>query len=172
MSRNPATGWHERATTGALFEPTKESFVFAVKHSTPVDPNGLTVAFFAPKRAVDADGRALTLEQADFDALVSGASAVAALPRTCQWRVASEVTCRPINYIKFKDEKTQQTVDVYNWNERTRALEEQTEGYTELPDPIQNLLKLAHEAAHGAIPERGSDLELVQKVKDVLQSTA
>ena len=121
---------------------------------------------------MDADGRALTLVQAGFDALVSAGSAVAALPRTFQWHVASEITCHPINYIRFEDGTAQQTVEVYNWNEETRELEKPTEGYTELPDPIQNLLKLAHEAAHGASPERGSDLGLVRIVKYVLQSTA
>jgi len=168
MSHNSIAGWHRRATIGALFEPTAESLVFAVKHSTPVDPKGFTAAFFAPNHAVDADGRALTLVQADFDALVSAASAVAALPRTFQWRVTSEITCHPINYIRFEDGTAQQTVEVYNWNEETRELEEPTEGYTELPDPIQNLLKLANEAAQGASRKRGSNPGLVRKVKDVL----
>jgi len=170
MSYNSATGWRERATTGEQFKPTAESLEFAVRHATPVDPDGFTVALFKPNRAVDAQGRALTLEQADFDALVSVASAVAALPQTFQWRVYSDRTSRPIDYITLKDGDAQRSVGVYNWNEQTRTLEQSTEGFTDLPDPIQNILKLASEAAQDGRPERGSDPGLVREVKDILGS--
>ncbi|KAH7100765.1 hypothetical protein BKA62DRAFT_705566, partial [Auriculariales sp. MPI-PUGE-AT-0066] len=119
----PATGWHQRATAGTLFEPTAEALQFSVVQSTPVNPEGFTLALFAPDRAIDAQGRALTLDKADFDTLVSAASDVATLPPTFQWRVASPITSRPLDYITTAIGGEQKTTTVYNWNQNTRALE-------------------------------------------------
>jgi len=107
---------------------------------------------------------------ADFHALVSAASAVAALPQTSQWRVACEASCCPINQITLKDGSGLRRVGVYNWNEETRALEEPIGGFSDLPDPIQNLLKLTNEAEESGLPEINSDPALVRETRDVLES--
>ena len=84
MIDNPASGWRKRATIGRLFKPTLEAFEFAVINSWLDNRETLTLALFTPNHAVDSQGHTLTLEQADFHALVGAASAVAALPQTFQ----------------------------------------------------------------------------------------
>lgn len=53
-----AAGWYARSTPlpSANFYPTLNMLLFSVFASTPVNPDGFSVAFFRPNIAVDAAG--------------------------------------------------------------------------------------------------------------------
>ncbi|THH21074.1 hypothetical protein EW146_g412 [Bondarzewia mesenterica] len=55
----PGQGWHARAQahpSGSAYEPTRTDLTFILQHKTKVEPEGLSLALFAPDTAVDAMG--------------------------------------------------------------------------------------------------------------------
>ena len=96
MTNSPShSGWRHRSSPhpdGPSYTPTRESLVLALTRSTPVHPDGFTVALFEPNVAVDALGEVRRLAEDDFDYLKGLAQRAASLPLAGgyrnQWRCA------------------------------------------------------------------------------------
>lgn len=149
-------GWYARATPTDAFEPTRDALALAVLHSTPAAPDGLTLALFAPDRAIDAHGRTLRLPAADFAALVALAQRTLALPRPFQWRVAARASSAPIDNVAVGPAGVH--YGVYNGNTGATELAPAVGGRTHLPEEIAELLARAREAAPAGWPRAVPEL--------------
>lgn len=169
-----SSGWHSRAQpfTGT-FEPTRDALVLASIHSTPVNPEGFTLALFTPNIAVDARGAALTLEQADFDALKSLSNravdpAEVPSPGTFrnQWAIAHPITSRPIDRLLVKNSEGFAEVSVSGYEQGKTTLRAPVGEITELPAVLYDVFGLILEAREDGPGEANADL--VGKVKELL----
>ncbi|EJD36929.1 hypothetical protein AURDEDRAFT_116972 [Auricularia subglabra TFB-10046 SS5] len=156
----PPAGWHSRATLipADSVQPSKEDFALAVVCSAMGRPFHLLLALFAPDRAIDARGRALQLDPADYAAFLALMPA-----ESTHWRVHSAVTCRPGYSIITPTSES----GVYNWNLRSRELD----GGGELPEHVWTLIKEAHEKGlddDGGVQESESKAN-VMAVRNILQ---
>lgn len=165
-----AQGWHARATehTGS-FAPAKEDVLLNALLNSPVEPNGFTVSIVKPNIAVDARGKVLSLSNDDFAAFEAKIEEVKALPQTSgfrgQWRVKQQRTSYPIDIIQIPGEAER---SVYGWSATTSTLEETTNGYTTLPEPLQTLIGWAREAREGYHRGQADGTE-IEKVKNILE---
>lgn len=165
-----AQGWHARATeyTGS-FNPLKKDVELNILINSQVEPSGFTLSLIKPNLAVDARGKVLTLSASDFAAFEAKVNEVKALPHTSgfrgQWRVRQQRTSYPIDIVQIPGEAER---SVYGWSATTTTLEEPTNGYTTLPDPLQTLIGWAKEAREGYQRGQG-DQTVIDKVKHLLE---
>jgi hypothetical protein len=180
---SPTAGWHARATplSGSertSFEPSLSALVFASIHSTPVNPEGFTLALFTPDLAVDARGALLRLTPDDFSAL-SDLARMAVNPNEVpetgtfrnQWAIAHPITSRPIDRLlvpsygdiagEFKE------VQVSGYQKGRTRLRAPVGEKTELPDVLHELFGLIQEGSEDGPGE--PDETLVGRVKVLLE---
>ncbi|CAG7848945.1 SubName: Full=Uncharacterized protein {ECO:0000313/EMBL:CCA71966.1} [Serendipita indica DSM 11827] len=151
-----AAGWHARAvehaktSTDAAYVPKKEDLVVSVLINSPVEPEGFTMALFKPSHVVDASGRVLNIASSDYEAFETLVDKIKELPSTGsfggQWRVKHARTSYPIDRILIPGHAE---VGVYGWSKDADELEEETQGYTNLPKELQTFVGLAKEAREG-----------------------
>ena len=96
---NPTTtptsaGWHARVLSSPPltdFVPTRDLLQFTLLRSTPAQPEGLTLALFAPDIAIDAAGRVHHIQASDFATLTTLSTRILDLPNTGSfmntWRI-------------------------------------------------------------------------------------
>ncbi|KAJ3506498.1 hypothetical protein NLJ89_g6838 [Agrocybe chaxingu] len=159
---SPYSGYLARAEALPEFEPTRSALKLAVLRNAPADPEGFTLAFFAPGVAVDAKGSAYTLTKDDYEGILSLAESVKNLPKTGGfrnlWRVKQDRTSQPIERILSPKpaltaspspdgyEAEYVETSVYGFDKRHRLLKEPVDGYTELPEDLWELTGLGLEA--------------------------
>lgn len=153
-----ATGWHSRSPAETAPSEFKD-VVFGLLYSTPVEPEGFTMALFKDQTAVDAMGKVQKLSQADYDAFLD---VVGSVPdEKDQLRVKQDRTSFPIDTIVIPSEG--KSVGVYGWSKDKQELE----NGGSLPDSVQKLIAYGREARTGYV--RGEkDEALIQKVLDLL----
>lgn len=122
------------------------------------------MALLRPSSVVDASGRVYTMAQDDFAAFEETIEAVKALPHADgfrgQWRVSHPRTSYPIDRILIPHEPER---GVYGWDKHMTSLEQDTKGYTHLPDEMQRLVGWAREARTGYV--RGTrDESVIEQV--------
>ena len=170
-------GWYSRTSplpAGTSCEPSRSNLLLVLKRSTPVAPNGFSLALLAPDVAIDALGRVLHVEPADHDGIVALARATLKLPDTNApdnlWRVAHRATGRPIERVRVAEEAQGplRHTSVYGFAKSHRALAEPVGEHTVLPDALFELLGLAEEAREGY--RRGEeDAAMVSAIRSFLE---
>jgi hypothetical protein len=173
-SSHSAEGWHARATqsssiTPSTFKPKAEDIVVTFLYNAPADPDGFTLSLIKPNHAVDASGKILDVQAADFTALTSAVNAVKALPQSTefggQWRVKHARTSYPIDRILIKGEPER---GVYGWEKPAEGhaleLESPVGTHTTLPQELINLVGLAREARQG-FRKGHADETVIKKVE-------
>ncbi|PVF91064.1 hypothetical protein CPB86DRAFT_809541 [Serendipita vermifera] len=169
-----AEGWHARATqsttiTPSTFKPKAEDVVVTFLYNAPADPDGFTLSLIKPNHAVDARGKILDVQAADFTALTSAVNAVKALPQSTefggQWRVKHARTSYPIDRILIKGEPER---GVYGWQKPAEGqaleLESPVGSYTTLPQELVTLVGLAREGRQG-FTKGHADEAVIKKVE-------
>lgn len=141
-SSYPRKGWHQRAhrpPRQPLFDPETADLLFGFVRSTPVIPDALTAAFFAPDIVVDAMGRVLQLEQSDLTALTNlvRRSTGGAIPLPGgwrnQWRVKHETTSYPVDWLRAVVPGGARDVSVYGFDFEIDELDPPVAGLSHLP---------------------------------------
>ncbi|KAJ7627624.1 hypothetical protein DFH06DRAFT_1007009 [Mycena polygramma] len=177
-SDSPHANWHSRAKahpSPASFTPTRAALSVAVLRNSQIEPEGFTLALFDTgndKVAVDAMGRVLLVEDADYAGVTALAQRVAReLPETGRfrntWVIDHPATSQPIDRILTVAEGRLVQTSVQGYTKGKKTLKPPVGDITELPEVLSELAGLVLEGRTGY--SRGSgDSEMVRKVKDIL----
>ncbi|KAL4253894.1 hypothetical protein ABKN59_004216 [Abortiporus biennis] len=170
--------WYQRTSlhpSPSTFTPTRESLVFSVLRSTPVDPEGYTVSFFKPNIAVDAMGRILDVKEDDFTGISNLAQQTLNLPQTGRfrntWVIAHDRTSQPIDRLLVPNvpgevsELSQTSVQGYE--KGLKNLKTAVGDIHELPAVLNELFGLVAEGRTG-YTKGEEDVQVIAKVKDIL----
>ncbi|KAF5359980.1 hypothetical protein D9758_007596 [Tetrapyrgos nigripes] len=171
------SGWHSRAlqspyAAASSFEPKLDNLAFTVLHSTPVEPEGFTLALFKQGNdaiAIDASGNVLQLSESDATGLTELAQSVNTLPKAGgfrnTWRITQLTTSQPIErvLVKDKDGSSLKETSVQGFANDKKELKSAVGDATELPDVLYTFVGLALEAREGY--ERGNAGGVVDRVK-------
>ncbi|KAJ6571783.1 hypothetical protein B0H19DRAFT_1131192 [Mycena capillaripes] len=170
--------WHSRAKphpSPASFYPTRAALSLAVLRNSPTEPEGFTLALFDTendKVAVDAMGRVLLVEEADYIGVTTLAQRVASeLPETGRfrntWVIDHPTTSQPIDRLLIVSEGHLTETSVQGFVKGKNELKIPVGDITELPEVLSEVIGLVLEGRTDY--SRGSgDSEMVQKVKDIL----
>lgn len=170
-------GWHSRAIlhpSPDTFTPTRSELEFAVLRSTPVEPEGFTLAIFRQgKIGVDAMGRVLTLNDEDYAGLEKLAMKTLDLPLTGEykntWIIKHPITDRPIDILLVGAQLKETRIQ--GFSKDMKELKRPTGNTTELSSVLGEFAGLVLEAREGY--RRGeADASVIQKVKDVLNDSS
>ncbi|THU88063.1 hypothetical protein K435DRAFT_782196 [Dendrothele bispora CBS 962.96] len=179
------SGWHARTlqtpySAANAFEPKLDSLTFAVLHSTPVEPEGFTMALFKGTStsddavAVDALGRVLLVSEKDAAGLTELAKSVNTLPKAGgfrnTWRIKQQTTSQPISRLLIKDGNNLQETSVQGFATGKKELKTAVGDVTELPDALYDFVGLVLEARDGY--EIGSAGAVVEQVQNVLKDAS
>ncbi|KAH9857024.1 hypothetical protein C2E23DRAFT_370503 [Lenzites betulinus] len=173
MATTSAKGWHARAIphpSRADFVPARDTFVLAELLNAPADPEGFTAALFRPDVAVDARGRVLQLESADFAALAGLAEQATHLPDTGSfmnaWRVAHDRTSQPIDrlFVHTSEGGIKET-SVQGWDPEKKQLKQAVAEHQELPAVLHELFGYLKEGREGHQRGQEEDKELIARIK-------
>ncbi|KAI0341737.1 hypothetical protein BDW22DRAFT_269156 [Trametopsis cervina] len=169
-------GWHARAQPHpdpSSFTPDRAQLAFAVLRNAAANPEGFTLALFAPDIAIDASGQVLVAQSADFTGLVSLAKQTVDLPPTGSsmnaWRIAQPRTSQPIErlFVPGPDGQLVQT-SVQGYEKGKTELSKPVGDTDQLPPLLEELFGLIGEARDGYV--RGEeDAATIRKVKVVLE---
>ncbi|KAJ3568727.1 hypothetical protein NP233_g5519 [Leucocoprinus birnbaumii] len=172
MSTSPS-GWHARASTYPdSFTPKRAALRLAVLRNAPVEHEGFTLALFdSPANiAVDAAGKVLVLEDADFKGLLSLTDQILELPETGSfrntWVIAHPMTSRPIERILVPVGAEFKETGVQGFDGAKTQLREPVGEYQHLPSALQDLVGSVLEARKGADDDR--DESMINQVKAIL----
>ncbi|PRP85304.1 hypothetical protein PROFUN_06906 [Planoprotostelium fungivorum] len=124
------SGWFSRTTETT--HNTDSNLILLSTISRPVGP-AFQVAVFEGGLTLNGSGAVRQMKDTDYDELLRLVREVLTLPQPFQWRINHAITCRPIS-------------NVYGFDKNKRTLTEETEGYTELPQSLHQLLSLLEEA--------------------------
>ncbi|THH21153.1 hypothetical protein EW146_g366 [Bondarzewia mesenterica] len=153
----PGQGWHARAQAhpdGSTYEPARSDLIFVLQRKTKVEPEGFTLALFAPDIAVDAMGKVLKLSSEDWnalEALAGRAKDKQRVPETGsfgnQWRIQQRRTDLPIDQFHFAQGASDPlyVVGVYGYDGETRTLSKPVGEITELPEVNRHFDHHEHE---------------------------
>ncbi|KAI0831456.1 hypothetical protein BC628DRAFT_1486749 [Trametes gibbosa] len=178
MATTSAAGWHVRANphpSRADFVPARDTLVLAELLNAPADPEGFTAALFRPDVAVDARGRVLQLQSADFAALATLAEQTARLPETGSfmnaWRVAHDRTSQPIDrlFVPASDGDIKET-SVQGWDPDKKQLKEAVAQYQELPPVLHELFGYLKEGREDYQRGREEDRDLIARIKALVEN--
>ncbi|OJT14586.1 hypothetical protein TRAPUB_8832 [Trametes pubescens] len=179
MASPSATGWHARANphpARADFVPTRDALVLAVLLNAPVEPEGFTAALFRPDVAVDARGRVLQVQAADFAALADLAAQTTRLPETGSflnaWRVQHDRTSQQIDrlFVPTSDGGLKET-SVQGWHPDKKKLKDAVADYEELPSVLHELAGYVQEAREGFQRGQEENKALIEKIKALVDET-
>jgi hypothetical protein len=194
-------GWHSRALSNphpdpSSFTPSRSSLRFAVLRNAPVEPEGISLAFFNPPSsgsisdeglyAVDAQGRALIVSPTDARGILDLATRVSELPETGAfrntWVISQDRTSQPIDRLFVPKSSSYssesglldagyQEVSVQGFSKEKRELKTPVDGIEELPESLWELTGLVLEArtdAGNTPDDERRNGEVLGKVRDVL----
>jgi hypothetical protein len=179
---NSLSGWHSRALqspypAASSFEPKLDSLAFAVLHSTPVEPEGFTLALFKEGNdaiAIDASGRVLQLSETDATGLTDLAKAVNTLPKAGgfrnTWKIKQLTTSQPIERLLIKDGESLKETSVQGFANGKKELASAVGDTKDLPDVLYEFVSLALEARDGY--ERGNAAGIVDRVKGLVSDAS
>ncbi|KAL9708651.1 hypothetical protein Ac2012v2_008198 [Leucoagaricus gongylophorus] len=171
------SGWHSRAEPYSQhFIPDQSALRLAVLRNTPVDPEGFTLALFdSPAEiAVDASGKVLRVEDADFQGLLNLADQIKDLPLTGNfrntWVIMQPRTSQPIERVLLpvtgKDGRGLRETSVQGYDGVTTRLKTTVGGIQYLPLALQNLIGSVLEAKEALNDDR--DESMIKRVKAML----
>ncbi|KAF7323889.1 hypothetical protein MKEN_00610300 [Mycena kentingensis (nom. inval.)] len=166
-STQELAGWYSRTTAHPdpdSFTPTREALTLLVLRSTPVEPEGFTLALFdssPDKIAVDAMGRVRTVPESDYTGILALAQRVAAelpTPDTFRktWRVQQMATSQPIERLFIPVPTATELVEV-----GVQGFKAGQEGALKLKSPVEEWEELPGGRGEG-------DAAMVGKVKGVV----
>ncbi|KAF8630964.1 hypothetical protein AX17_005320 [Amanita inopinata Kibby_2008] len=191
----PQSGWHARALESLhpdphSFAPVREALTLALLRNSQVEPNGFSLAVFSDDEShvvVDALGRVMPLPSSsrDVNGLVSLGRETRDLPGTGSfrntWFVSHEITGQPIDrfFIAVENrreglgmESKLKETSVSGYSKTRTQLVKEVDGYTRLPEVLQELFGLVLEAREGYEERRGGgdgDMVVLAKVREVLK---
>lgn len=175
------TGWHTRATPYQhKFTPTRSDLELAVLRNAPVEQEGFTLALFSSpaKIAVDAAGRVLVVQDADFVGLLALAEKTKELPETGRfrntWVIAQPTTSQRIDRILLPIQSTDGSGDRGEYRETSvqgfdgvkTHLKNPVGDIQDLPPSLQDIIGLVLEAREGGDGDK--DDAMITQVKAIL----
>lgn len=179
MASASAKGWHARANphpASADFTPTRDALVLAVLLNAPVEPEGFTAALFRPDVAVDARGRVLQVQSADFATLADLAAQSTRLPDTGSflnaWRVQHDRTSQQIDrlFVPTSDGGLKET-SVQGWHPEKKQLKDAVAEYENLPPVLHELAGYVQEAREGFQRGQEENKALIEKIKTLVDES-
>ncbi|KAG8695961.1 hypothetical protein FRC09_008829 [Ceratobasidium sp. 395] len=146
--------WYSRTKplkNGSTYKVEQSNADFGMTRSTRLSPEGFTALFLERHVVIDSMGRALDVEQKDYDRLKSLVADIAKLPvaDTYQnlWSVKQAHSDWPIDGLHFKTPSgSMYTISIYGHDGRTTTLESPVGRYTELPPELNRIFTLVKEA--------------------------
>jgi len=172
-------GWHSRAEPYLQpFVPDQSALRLAVLRNAPAEPEGFTLALFdSPAEiAVDAAGKVLLMEDADFQGLLNLADQTKDLPSTGKfrntWVINQPRTSQPIERVLLpisgKDGMEFRETSVQGYDGIITRLKTAVEGIQYLPSTLQSLISSVLEAKEALDDDR--DESMINRIKAMLGS--
>ncbi|KAK7005619.1 DNA repair protein rad5 [Favolaschia claudopus] len=179
-SASPYANWHSRTKphpSPAEFVPTRSTLRLAVLRNAQAEHEGFTLALFdtgADKVAVDALGRVLIVEDADYQGVVGLARRVALeLPETGEfrntWIIKQPTTSQPIERLLFVGEGGLVQTSVQGYQKGKRELKAPVGDIGELPDTLYELTALVMEGRTGYSFDMGQSPLVRQILNEIVE---
>lgn len=164
--------WRSRATSypsPESYVPLRDNLALIALVNSQVEPEGFTLAIFKDKVAVDAMGRMVVLNEADYNGITSLGTEILDLPDTGEfrntWRLNHRATSQPIDRILIGPELKETSVQ--GFQKGKTDLKNPVGDIEVLPDSLAELTGLVLEGRKDY--ERGNeDKAIVQRMKDLV----